>query len=143
MTCVTLAPSNRAELAKSLDDDSWIIACLCAAWCDVCRQYRPGFEELALQHPDKCFIWIDVEDEADVVGDFEVDNFPTLLIQRGETVSFYGTVLPDARQAHRLILAQAGKSKEELEAEAQSSKERREWQDSCNLREHLRESLNN
>ena len=140
---MTLAPSNRAELAKSLDDDSWIIACLCAAWCDVCRQYRPGFEELAMQHPDKYFIWIDVEDEADVVGDFEVDNFPTLLIQRGETVAFYGTVLPDARQANRLILAQAEKSREELVAEAQSTQERREWQDSCNLREHLRESLNN
>ena len=73
-------------------DDVWVIACLCAAWCDVCRQYRSGFDTLAAQHPDKRFIWIDIEDQADVVGDMDVDNFPTLLIQRGDTVAFFGKI---------------------------------------------------
>src|SRR5918912_2653918 len=103
MASLTLELDNRAQLAASLTDDVWIVACLCAAWCDVCRQYRPVFEELAKLHPDKRFVWIDIEDQADVVGDLDVENFPTLLIQRGDIVAFFGTVQPELRQAHRLI----------------------------------------
>ena len=72
-----------------MKDDVWVVACLCAAWCDVCTNYRPGFDELAAQHPDKLFVWIDIEDRADLIGDFDVENFPTLLIQRGDDVIFY------------------------------------------------------
>lgn len=136
-----LTLENRAQLAKTIADDAWVVACLCAAWCDVCNQYRPGFEELAMRHPDKHFIWIDIEDQADVVGDLDVENFPTLLIQRANTVAFFGTVQPEPQQANRLVLALAAKTDTELHAEAQSSAERRAWQQECNLRIRLDESL--
>jgi thioredoxin 1 len=141
MRSITLEQNNRLPLAERMTDDAWNVACLCAAWCNVCADYRAGFDELAARHPDKNFIWIDIEDQADIVGDFDVDNFPTLLIQRGDTVAFFGTVQPDHRQANRLIAAQAEKSDAELLAEAQSSAERRAWQQDCNLRARLRESL--
>jgi thioredoxin-like negative regulator of GroEL len=141
MSSLTLELHNRAQLAGVLADDVWIVACLCAAWCDVCCQYRPGFDELAAQHPDKRFVWVDVEDQADVVGDLDVENFPTLLIQRGDIVTFFGTVQPELRQANRLILAQAEKSDLELRAEAFSNPERTAWQRNCNLRGRLSEAL--
>jgi thioredoxin-like negative regulator of GroEL len=141
MTSFTLELHNRARLSEALTDDAWLVACLCAAWCDVCRQYRPAFEQLAAQHPDKQFVWVDIEDQADVVGDIDVENFPTLLIQRGDTVAFFGTVQPDARQANRLLQAQVEKSAAELEAQAQASAERRAWQKDCNLRQRLQEAL--
>jgi thiol-disulfide isomerase/thioredoxin len=141
MSSITLELGNRAQLAELLTDEVWVIACLCAAWCDVCRQYRAGFDELASRHPDKRFIWIDIEDQADVVGDFDVENFPTLLIQRGDTVAFYGTVQPDLRQADRLLLAQVAKTDTELAAEAHGSAERSAWQEECNLRSRLNEAM--
>ena len=125
MSCLTLETDNRSDILEAIAGDRWIVACLCAAWCDVCRQYRPSFEELAARHPDKQFLWIDVEDQADVVGELDVENFPTILIQRDDVVAFYGTMLPEARQLHRLIEAQAERSADELLAEAQSSSERR------------------
>jgi hypothetical protein len=64
------------------------------------------FDEVAARHPDKTFVWIDIEDQADVVGDLDVENFPTLLLQRGEPVAFFGTMLPDAGLADRLVQAQ-------------------------------------
>lgn len=140
MSLFTLETDNRTEILDAIAGDAWIVACLCAEWCDVCRQYRPSFEELAARHPDKRFIWIDIEDQADVVGDLDVDNFPTLLIQRGDVVAFYGTMLPDARQLHRLIEAQAEKTAAELCAEAESGAERRAWQEDCNLRSRLADS---
>lgn len=140
MSSLTLEFVNRSLLAQALTDDVWVVACLCAAWCDVCSRYRPGFDELAARHPDKRFIWIDIEDQADVVGDLDVENFPTLLIQRGDTVAFFGAVQPDLRQANRLLLAQVDKTDAELRAEAAGSAEREAWQRNCNLRARLNET---
>jgi thioredoxin 1 len=130
----TLELHNRAELAQTLTDETWVVACLCAAWCDVCRQYRSGFEGLAAEFPDAQFVWIDIEDQADLVGDIDIDNFPTLLIQRGDTVAFFGTILPDVRQTARLLQAQAEKSEADLQAEIAGNAERQGWQEEANLR---------
>lgn len=139
-TGFTLENHNRAQLAEWLDQDAWVIACLCAAWCDTCRSYRGSFEQLAARHPDKRLVWIDIEDQADFMGDIDVENFPTLLMQRGDTVAFFGTVLPDMKLADRLITAQADKNAAELLAEASSSPARQEWQRICNLRVRLSEA---
>ena len=134
----TLVSQNRAAILDAIAGDGWVVACLCAAWCGTCGSYRATFDALAARHPDKHFIWIDIEDQAEVVGDLDIDNFPTLLIQKGEAVSFFGTVLPDAALAERLIQAQVGQSDAELEAGAHATEERRAWQEDCNLRALLR-----
>jgi thiol-disulfide isomerase/thioredoxin len=134
----TLDSDNRDSIAQALDDDRWIVACLCAAWCGTCASYRAAFDGLAARHPDKHFIWIDIEDQAEVVGDLDVDNFPTLLIQRHDMVTFFGTMLPDPALAERLIQAQVAQSDQELALQARSSDERRLWQEQCNLRALLR-----
>ncbi|MCS0582761.1 thioredoxin family protein [Massilia pinisoli] len=134
MSSLTLEPDTRDQVAAAVSGDGWIVACLCAAWCGTCSSYRAAFDGLAARHPDKTFVWIDVEDQADVVGDLDVDNFPTLLLQRDDTVAFFGTMLPDAGVADRLIQAQAGLSADELSRQAASTPERQAWQRECNLR---------
>lgn len=141
MSSLTLQPDTHATLKEWLEGDDWVVACLCAAWCDTCRSYRSAFDELAKRHPDKRFVWIDIEDEADVVGDIDVENFPTLLIQRGDSIAFFGTVLPDPKVADRLIAAQAGQTEAELRSAIQGNAERRLWQAECNLRLRLEEAL--
>jgi thiol-disulfide isomerase/thioredoxin len=142
MHSLTLNSENRDDVAAALAGERWIVACLCAAWCGTCASYRAVFEEVATRHPDKIFVWIDIEDHADVVGDLDVENFPTLLIQRHELVAFFGTMLPDAGLAHRLVLAQSEQSDAELAALAAGSEERRNWQRDCNLRSLMRAALN-
>ena len=134
MHSLTLDNDNRDAVADAIAGDGWVVACLCAAWCGTCATYRATFEDLALRHPDKQFVWIDIEDQADIVGDLDVDNFPTLLLQRGDTVAFFGTMVPDGGVADRLVQAQAEQSDAELARLAQSSEERRSWQEECNLR---------
>ena len=75
----------------------WWAVCLCAAWCGTCGIYRPLFDELARAHPDVRFEWVDIEDESDLVGDLDVETFPTLLIADGERALFLGPLLPLAR----------------------------------------------
>jgi len=135
MQSFVLDHDNRDSLAAAIDAGGWIVACLCAAWCGTCGSYRATFDSLAARHPDKTFVWIDVEDQAGVVGDLDVENFPTLLLQRGANVAFFGTVLPDPAVADRLLAAQSALAADELDRLATSSAERRNWQRDCNLRE--------
>ncbi len=139
MTAITLENDNRAQILASLEDGAWTVACLCAAWCDVCKAYRAGFDAFAAAHPDKHFLWIDIEDQADLVGDLDIDNFPTLLLQRGDQVAFFGAVQPDIGLARRLLSAYAQKSAAELQAETAGTAERQLWQDECNLRRRLQD----
>ena len=141
MHSLTLNSANRHQVAAALAGDRWIVACLCAAWCGTCESYRATFDELAARHPDKFFIWIDIEDHADVVGDLDVENFPTLLIQHHELVTFFGTMLPDGGLAHRLVQSQTQQSDAELMALALNSEERARWQHDCNLRTLMRNAL--
>jgi thioredoxin-like negative regulator of GroEL len=137
MPSLFLVPEQFPQLTRALDEGRWVVACLCAAWCDVCKQYRPGFEALAAEYPEQQFVWIDIEDQADLVGDLDVENFPTILIQHRDMVVFYGTMLPEPRQVARLLEAQLSRDDDELRREASSSAERQQWQQECNLRSLL------
>ena len=81
-----------------------LVACLCAAWCGSCRDYRPLFDQLAAQFEGQAeFAWVDVEDEADRLGDLDVENFPTLMIAIGDSLQFIGPVAPQLGTAARLV----------------------------------------
>ncbi len=79
------------------------IVCLCAEWCGTCRDYRPLFDSLAASLRPHRFSWVDIEDQADLAGDVDVETFPTLLIADGEHVLFAGPVLPRLADTQRLI----------------------------------------
>ena len=81
-----------------------LVACLCAEWCGSCRDYRATFDALSVQFAARAdFAWIDVEDDADALGELDIDDFPTLLIAEGETMRFLGVVTPQPQTAERLI----------------------------------------
>jgi thioredoxin 1 len=130
MHSITLTQDTLPDLATDLATGGWTIACLCAAWCGTCGSYRDTFETLAARHPQLRFVWIDIEDQADIVGDLDIENFPTLLIQRDDVVAFFGTVLPDPALAERLITAQLATPADDLGRLAASTEERRGWQQS-------------
>lgn len=83
--------------------EEFLVFCLCAAWCGTCRDYRAVFDALPARFPQAHFHWIDVEDDADWIGDLDVDNFPTLVVQRGEDVLFQGVLMPQAGIVERLL----------------------------------------
>ena len=77
---------------------------LCAAWCGTCRDFEPGFRQAASEHPQLSFRWLDIEDEADALGELDIETFPTLVIGgRDGTVRFAGPVLPQPAQIGRLL----------------------------------------
>jgi len=91
-------PSNPSNAADPL-----LVACLCAAWCGTCTDYRAVFERLKAEFADAQFMWVDIEDRADLVDPIEVDDFPTVLIAtRGQPV-FFGPITPHPETLRRLV----------------------------------------
>ena len=56
--------------------------------------------------PKARFLWIDVEDEADLLYPLEVENFPTLLVIVNDEPRFFGPLRPQSETLERLIRAQ-------------------------------------
>ena len=112
----------------------FLVICLCAEWCATCREYRAGFDELAERFPGTRFRWLDIEDQAEDLGDIDVENFPTLFVQRGDTVLFFGTMLPHPGHLLRLIETFHEQTAEQSGDYAMSTPERRRWQSDPDLR---------
>lgn len=76
---------------------------LCAAWCNTCGEFRATFEHLARERPATRFVWLDIEDDAEVVGDVDVENFPTVAIYDDDRLLHFGVTLPQGGVVARLL----------------------------------------
>ena len=60
-------------------------------------------DEMAQKFPNSRFVWIDVEDRADLVGDLDIETFPTLLVGNNQGLNFLGAVTPQPEVLSRLL----------------------------------------
>jgi thioredoxin reductase (NADPH) len=104
MPVLTAAPADRRALASRWNAaDPLVVISLCAAWCNTCGEFRAAFERIAAQRPDAQFVWLDIEDDHEICGDVDVENFPTLAVFRGDVPLHYGVSLPHEGTVARLI----------------------------------------
>jgi thioredoxin 1 len=93
---------------KTTAEPLWL-ACLCAAWCRTCTDYAPVLAAVAAEiqaaAPGLCVRWIDIEDEADLVGDCDIETFPTIALVDERTVRFFGPLTPQPETLRRLLRA--------------------------------------
>ena len=81
-----------------------LVACFCAAWCRTCDAYVEVMDSLKARYADQAdFVWVDIEDQADVLDDVDVENFPTVLISNLKQVLFWGVLLPHESTAIQLV----------------------------------------
>lgn len=85
------------------------IACLCAAWCRLCDGYRAVIEAVAAGHRDPArplvWHWVDIEDEAEALGDVDIETFPTLVVFDADRILFAGVIEPQPETLQRLVRA--------------------------------------
>ncbi|MDR2016883.1 MAG: thioredoxin family protein [Burkholderiales bacterium] len=77
---------------QAFDENALLVICLCAEWCAVCRDFKPEYSALAQQHPKTLFAYIDIEDDEALIGALELDDFPTLVVFRGDALVHFGIV---------------------------------------------------
>ena len=83
-----------------------LVVCLCAEWCGVCRDYALRFAQVQAKYPLATFLWVDVEDEADLLHPLDVEDFPTLLMAIGPEPRFFGPLTPQVEMLERLVKSQ-------------------------------------
>ncbi len=76
---------------------------MCAAWCRTCTEFETAFAALAAQRPQMRFVWIDIEDDSDLCGDLDIEDFPTLAVFRGSDPLHFGASLPLRDVVGRLL----------------------------------------
>jgi thioredoxin 1 len=88
---------------------TWHLVCLCAAWCRLCDAYQPVLQQVATEWGASGrglqVHWIDIEDEAELVGEFEVETFPTLVVLDDHRVCFAGPLTPQPETLRRVLRA--------------------------------------
>ncbi|MFZ6674201.1 thioredoxin domain-containing protein [Undibacterium sp. Xuan67W] len=68
-------------------------------WCAKCRDLRPQFDSLAAQAKlDEVWLWLDLEDHAEFIGDYLPENLPMLIAYQGENIVLC-QVVEDAEQS--------------------------------------------
>ena len=84
--------------------DRLVFYCFCAAWCSACGAYADVFNLLSKQYAHGVdFVWVDIEDHADVMADVDIENFPSVLISDAQHIYFYGVLLPHLATAQQLM----------------------------------------
>ena len=134
-------PRKASTASANQAPAEFLVVCLCAEWCTTCREYRSGFDDLAAEFPEARFHWLDIEERADDLGDLDIENFPTLFIQRrvagaqasGTVVLFFGTMPPQLGHLRRMIGSLRAQSPEESRDYALSSSERLAWQQDADV----------
>ncbi len=111
--------------SPALPTPSLLVACLCAQWCGTCRDYQALFDPLQTEFPQAQFVWVDIEDQADLVDPVEVENFPTLLVVADGQARFFGTLLPHIDTLRRILQTQLSAERAAtVDAEAQALAQR-------------------
>ena len=101
-----LDPWNDAGLiAKRLSQEGAALFVIVGAeqWCEKCRELRPHFDAF-LAHADNqaTWLWLDLEDHAEFIGDFMPESLPMLIAYIGDqlischVLEVSPTVLDDA-----------------------------------------------
>lgn len=110
---VTLAGAEREELSRIAGaDPPLVVIALCAAWCNTCAEFRSAFDSIATRRPEVVWVWMDVEDDAELCGDIDVQNFPTIVAFRGERILHYGVTAPLGGVVARLVEELATRSRD-------------------------------
>lgn len=76
------------DFEKTITDNEIVIFDFWAEWCGPCKQFSPIYEAVSEKHQDIVFAKVNVEEEQELAGMFQVRSIPTLVFMREKVVVF-------------------------------------------------------
>lgn len=84
MPTVKLTKAN-FDLAKS--SEKTVLIDFYADWCGPCRMVSPIVDEIADEEPELLVCKVNVDDEPELAGEFDISSIPALIVMKnGEVV---------------------------------------------------------
>lgn len=111
MSAALLDPwADAATIAGRLSNEATRLVIVIGAesWCATCREFKLHFDAIALQQnkPQQVWLWLDLEDHAEFIGDFVPDSLPFMVSYQGDVLTH--TLIPQVGSVATLteLLAQ-------------------------------------
>lgn len=83
---------NAAEIAKLLNQpNTALVIGLGAEWCQLCTDFKPQFIQLATSERNILWLWYNLEEHEELLGDFYPETLPLVWIYQGSKLIRYGT----------------------------------------------------
>ncbi len=76
------------DFESTIENNDIVILDFWAEWCGPCKQFSPIFEAVSEKHPDIVFAKVNVEEQQELAGMFQVRSIPTLVFMREKIVVF-------------------------------------------------------
>jgi thioredoxin 1 len=116
------------QFEETIANNDIVIFDFWAEWCGPCKQFGPVFEEISEKYPDIAFCKVNVEEEEQLAGMFQVRSIPTLVFMREKVVVFAnpgaipGSALEEGiEQVLKLDMDQVHQEVAKAQAEAQQN----------------------
>lgn len=103
MATVELTKENFDEVISGND---MVVVDFWASWCQPCQSFAPVFEAASEKHTDVVFAKVNVDEQRELAGWFQIRSIPTLMVFREQIILY---AQPGALPASALeeILTQA------------------------------------
>lgn len=93
MAVCTITKDNFQK--EVMESDKTVLIDFWAAWCGPCRMLCPIVDEIAQERPDIKVCKVNVDEEQELAGQFEVMSIPTLVVIRdGKIINQSVGVIP-------------------------------------------------
>ena len=80
--------NNRNFHEEVMKSEKPVLVDFWASWCGPCRMVGPILDEIAVEHPEYKVVKINVDEEPELAGRFQVVSIPTLMVvKNGQIVS--------------------------------------------------------
>lgn len=80
--------NNRNFHEEVMKSEKPVLVDFWASWCGPCRMVGPIIDEIAVEHPEYKVVKINVDEEPELAGRFQVVSIPTLMVvKNGQIVS--------------------------------------------------------
>ena len=96
MSVIMLEKDNFAN--EVLKSDKTVLLDFYAEWCGPCRMVSPIVDEIADEHPEIKVCKVNVDEQPELAGEFDVMSIPSLfVVKNGEVVKNHTGALPKAQ----------------------------------------------